>query len=93
MKSKKQKKIQRSWTTGEVFKRLDSFGEYLPNFNLKGKDQVNSVLGGIFTLALSLIIFMYGALKFLQLMDKHNPNISAYYQENGMANGRVLNAH
>ena len=93
MKSTKEKKGRRSWTTGEVFKRMDSFGEHLPNFNLKGKDSVNSVLGGIFSLALSLVISMYGLLKFLQLIEKHNPNISFYYEENGMAFGRVLNAH
>ena len=72
---------------------MDSFGEQLPSFNLKGKDSVNSVLGGIFSLALSLIIFMYGLLKFLHLLDRHNPNISSYYVEDGMSFGETLNAN
>ena len=38
MKRTKQKIGRRYWATGEVFKGMDSFGEHLPNFNLKGKD-------------------------------------------------------
>ena len=93
MKRTNQKIGRRYWATGEVFKRMDSFGEHLPSFNLRGKDSVNSVLGGIFSLALGLIIFMYGLLKFLHLIDRHNPNISAYYLEDGMSFGEKLNAN
>ena len=44
-------------------------------------------------MALSLIIFMYGLMKFVHLIEKHNPNISSYYQEDGMSFGRVLDAN
>ena len=58
---------------------MDSFGLHLPNFNLKGSEKVGSVLGGIFSLAINLVVLMYGTLKFLQLIEKHNPNISSYF--------------
>ena len=59
---------------------MDAFGKKLPNFNIKGSDGVNSIAGGVFSIALYMTLLMYGIIKFYHLADKHNPNISSYYK-------------
>ena len=79
-------KKKRAWlTTGEGFRRIDAFGQKLPNFNIKGTEQVNTIFGGIFSLVLFMTVFMYGTLKFSHLITKHNPQISSYLKENEMS--------
>ena len=75
----KQKIGRRVWTIGQVFKKMDSFGQHLPSFNINGNDTVNSILGGIVTLSILMVVLMYGGLRFSHLMNKHNPNISSYF--------------
>ena len=57
----------------------------MPSFNLKGKEKVNTIVGGFFTLILFMIIFSYGTLKFSDLISKPNPIINSYYAENEMS--------
>ena len=68
-----------------MFKRIDAFGKPLPSFNLKGKEKVNTIVGGFITLMIFLTIFSYGALKFSNLITKPNPAINSYYAENEMS--------
>ena len=89
----KQKIGRRAWTIGEVFKRMDAFGQNLPSFNIKGNDTISTILGGIVSLALIMVVMMYGGLRFSHLIEKHNPNISAYFQESGMSNGKIMNVN
>ena len=58
---------------------MDSFGQHLPSFNINGNDTVSTILGGIVTLSLLMVVLMYGGLRFSHLMSKHNPNISSYF--------------
>ena len=69
---------------------MDYFGYDLPNFNIKGSEKINTIAGGIFSLVLFMVVFMYGALKFSHLMTKHNPQIGSYFKENEMS-GIALN--
>ena len=62
----------------------------MPNFNIKGSDTVNSIVGGFFTLLLGMTVFMYGALKFSDLVTKPNPIINTYFKDDGMT-GTYLN--
>ena len=62
----------------------------MPNFNIKGSDTVNTIVGGFFTLILSMTVFMYGALKFTDLWSKPNPIINTYFKDDGMT-GKLLN--
>ena len=66
-------------TTAEGLKKIDAFGKELPHFNIKGKERVNSIIGGLCTLMLLMTVSMYSTLKFSYLITKHNPNISSYY--------------
>ena len=71
-------------TTGEVFKKIDTFGYPLPNFNLKGNEKVTTIVGGFCTLIILLTVFMYGTLKFSNLITKPSPIINSYFAENEM---------
>ena len=69
---------------------MDAFGKRLPSFNIKGKDSVNTIAGGVFSIALYIVLFMYSALKFTHLASKHNPNISTFYKVDELT-GKYLN--
>ena len=71
-------------TPDEVFKKIDAFGQPLPSFNIKGKERVNTIVGGFCTLILFMTILSYGMLKFSNLITKPNPIINSYYAENEM---------
>ena len=59
-------------------KGIDMFSRPIPGFNLKGAKQVNSLLGSACTLLILFTLMMYGSAKFIQLYQRHNPNISTH---------------
>ena len=71
-----------SWMTGEVFRGLDTFGQRLPTFILKGKDKVKTKVGGICTILAFLVVLMFAILKFSHLISKHKPTMFSYLKEN-----------
>ena len=50
-----------------VFERLDIFGKPLPSFNIKGRDSVNTMIGGLCTVMLYAIVLLYGITKLIHL--------------------------
>ena len=78
------------WHINSFFRKLDRFGQPIPAFNMKGKDKVNTIAGGFFSIILFMTLFMYSSFKFTYLVTKHNPNISTYIKEDEMF-GTVLN--
>ena len=73
-KTKESKRLE--WSTGRVLERFDAFGSKLPPFNLKGKTKVHTRLGGIVSLLIMSVTLMYGSIKFMHLLSRHNPNMS-----------------
>ena len=67
--------------TGEVFRRLDIFGQNLPTFILKGKDKVQTRIGGVVSILIGILVLMYACLKFSHLIDRHNPVMNSFYKE------------
>ena len=61
------------------------FGKPLPNFNIKGRDHVNTIAGGFLSMILYGVVLLYGAIKFGHLVSKHNPQIATYLMEDSMA--------
>ena len=59
-----------------MLERIDVFGKPLPAFNLGGEDTVHTLTGGIFTFIIILILVTYGGLKFVHLIERHNPLVS-----------------
>ena len=58
------------------------FGAPLPTFNLKGKNTVHTVSGGIMTFLVILVMLIYGSIKMFHLVSRDNPNIVAYLERN-----------
>ena len=60
----------------ELLKRFDVFGQPLPLFNLRGSSEVHTMTGGVLTFVIVTIFFIYGTIKMIQLVSRHNPNVS-----------------
>ena len=69
--------------SGDSFRSMDAYGESLPSFNIKGKERVNTIVGGFLSIILYMIVFMYGVLKFTHMVAYENPNITGYDIEDG----------
>ena len=50
-------------------------------FNLRGRKKVASLSGTIVSIIMTFILIMYSAVKFIQLNERSNPNISSYIEE------------
>ena len=69
-------KSVRDLNVPSVFKRMDIFGVDIPTFNIKGETKVMTVSGGLLSLLVGVVFFIYGSLKLSHLLDKYNPSIS-----------------
>ena len=65
-----------------MLERIDMFGANLPMFNIEGRQKVSSVTGAICTIMLMCIFLMYASLKLVQMITKHNPQISELIETN-----------
>ena len=61
---------------GTVFKSLDTFGKEVPAFNIAGETRITTSLGGIFSIIILISTAMYAILKFVELSEGSNPNMS-----------------
>ena len=80
-RKKKAHKVNQ-WKLNNILERIDIFGADLPVFNLKGETQVLTKTGGCLSLVVMVVFLTYGLLKFMQMMDKHNPFISEMTEKN-----------
>ena len=51
--------------------KLDIFGKAVPAFNIKGRGKVDTVCGGLASLFIIYITFLYASLKLMHLNSKH----------------------
>ena len=63
---------------------LDMYGEPLPFFNMGGQTKVRTAFGGIISLVIFSMLFMFGMLKFKQLMSKHNPSVNFFIERDAI---------
>ena len=70
--------------TYEAIKQFDLFGSPLPQFNQGGKSAVTTGIGAIVSLIIMALVFLFGALKFRHLIERHNPNITTVVHHNGL---------
>lgn len=60
---------------GETLKKLDSFQEPIPGLNLKGKQAISTITGGLVSLVVSSIVLSFALLKLDVLLNKQNPDL------------------
>ena len=51
-----------------VVRNFDSYGEYVPSFNIKGSKSVNTLCGGIASGLIAIITLLYATTKFIALL-------------------------
>ena len=61
----------------KFLRRYDSFGAYV-SLNINGKKSENSVLGGMVTIGLRVLILVYLCICMIAVIDNTNSNISSY---------------
>lgn len=52
------------FSLAKLLKERDMFGKPIPAFNVRGKSKVNSMAGGLISLIIMIIMFLYSTLKF-----------------------------
>ena len=81
------RKIKPHWHATNVISGLDNFAKELPAFNVKGKTQVNTFIGGLISLVIMTVTMGYAIGSWVELVERSNPIInegliSNYYGQN-----------
>ena len=69
------------FTLENTLDTIDLFKQPLPAFNMRGRFHVPSLCGAFASVLITLIVTVYGMSKFIQMMSKHNPNISSWIEQ------------
>ena len=69
-----------TFTLQNTIDAIDLFKKELPTFNMKGKTHVPSYFGAFMSVLVALIVTVYALTKFIQLISKHNPNVSSWIE-------------
>lgn len=60
--------------------KLDMFAEPMPSFNLEGKQKVRTYPGGLLSLFIFYLTFMFSVIKLSHLLSRHNPIVNTYLE-------------
>ena len=67
--------VKSRWRASNCIRDQDNFGKEVPNFNIGGETQINTVAGGFLTIMVLGLTLSYGAVKFIDLYEGNDPNI------------------
>ena len=59
---------------------IDFFKKPMPAFNMRGRNTVPSIAGGVMSIGLSMVLLTYSTVKLQHLLTRHNPNISSFLE-------------
>ena len=54
-----------SWHLHSLLRSFDIFGKPLPSFNLKGQSSVHTMIGGVVTFCIFVVILIYSTMKMI----------------------------
>ena len=80
-KSKNAQTRSNSWGISNLLELFDIFGKPLPMFNIKGKESVHTILGGVASICIFGVVVLYAVAKFAQLESRSNPTVSSYIEQ------------
>ena len=83
--------MSKSWYMSNVLKKIDLFGRPLPSFNLKGETVIPTLTGGICTFLFICLLLAYGSLKFIDLIEKRNPQINIVTEQDVFNSDDLIN--
>ena len=67
------------------------FGQAIPSFSLKGKNTINSSMGGAMTLICCIIMLIYAAAKMSHIQSVAGQTIAMFYEDHGTSRENQLN--
>ena len=70
-----------AFTLSNTLEFLDLFKVPLPAFNLRGRDHIPTFFGAFTTVLVWLIVSVHGLSTFIQMMQRHNPNVSSFLEQ------------
>ena len=70
-----------------LLKKLDMFGYPLPQFNKDGETKVSTGWGALVSIAVIVTTFLFADLKFRQLVEGRNPQITTVVHSDGLEMG------
>ena len=65
-----------------LLRRLDMFGKNIPSFNISGQERMYTAAGGLFSLMIFSVVFIFGAQKMVNLVSRRNPTVNTYVEPN-----------
>ena len=57
---------------------FDQFGRQVPSFNLESQGEIKTCFGGLVSIGVIFVTFLFAMVKLEHLMDRKNPNIAQY---------------
>ena len=60
----------------DTIRSLDFFQTPIPGFNIEGRSGMGTLLGSLISISLTIVMLLYGALKFDILVNRANPAIN-----------------
>ena len=70
---------------------VDFFQRPIPSFNIQGRDSVPSLAGGILSFLVLIILIIYALLKFVNLIDRANVNLTSFAERSVIPPDEKLN--
>ena len=68
-----------------TIKKIDLFGEALPQFNLKGENQIRTCCGGFVSIIMVTATLLFGLLKIKHLLSRQNPAVTSFIDEGALS--------
>ena len=65
--------------------RIDLFARDLPTFNIGGQKRAGNVIGGILSMAILYLTFIFALTKLLHLAERRNPQVNTYLRKEAMS--------
>ena len=72
---------------------MDMFGEPLPTFNIKGQSDVRTHCGGCLSILVILTAIAFAIVKLQHLLEKHNPTVNIFTQEDASDETQIWRAN
>ena len=80
-----------SWHIANVLTQFDSFGRAIPSFTLKGETEVKTAIGGLLTVAVTILVAIFAFTKAHELANPQNPTINSINLPNAIDEEETIN--
>ena len=87
MEKKRQK---RDGLNLDFIKKVDLFDAAVPSFNLSGKARIGTIYGGLMSLSMLYLTFLFASTKLVHMFERRNPTVNTYLRKDAFSNEKRL---